>query len=291
MKSITSVLETTIENIECRNSPESICSSIQTGLFDLDSVIGGLHNSELVVIASRPSMGKTTFAMNIVENVIEKDDCLVAVFSLTMAAEQLVMRMISSIGRIDQTRVRTGQLEQHHWQSVIKASNYLQNKPVYIDDSLSLNPDEIREHISLVSKTNDGIDLIIIDDLQSLTVDDQTDCHRSDSSRIARSLKQLAKDFNCPVIVLSQINRRLENRPNKRPMCTDLQGHGAIENYADLILFIYRDEVYHSNSPDKGKAEIIIAKQRMGLTGTVRVGFDGKHSRFMDICNSDSFTD
>lgn len=282
-KQLKCVLNSTISLIEERSRFTGQLAGLPSSLTDLDSITAGFQNSDLIIIGGRPGMGKTTLAMNIVDHVSSIQDKPVLVFSLAMPAEKLTMKILSSYGYIDQTRIRTGKLEQSHWHSLIETHKLLQERPIYIDDSAAINPSYIHNQAHQLAEEYGGIGLIVIDDLQSIDATGLSKCHSLKTTEITKSMKQLAKQLNCPVILLSQVSRRIEQRVNHRPICSDLRESGSIEQYADLIMFIYRDEVYHSESPDKGKAEIIIAKQRTGLTGTVRVGFDGKYSRFVDI--------
>jgi replicative DNA helicase len=245
----------------------------------------GLQNSDLIIIAGRPSMGKTSFAMNIVENAAIKSKVPVAVFSMEMPGEQLVMRMMSSLGRIDQHKIRTGKLDDTDWPRMTSAVNLLSEAPIYIDDTPGLNPIEVRSRARRIKREH-GLGLIVLDYLQLMQTSGSSENRATEISEISRALKGLAKELNVPVIALSQLNRSLEQRPNKRPIMSDLRESGAIEQDADVITFIYRDEVYNEESPDKGTAEIIIGKQRNGPIGTARLTFLGKYTRFENFVSN-----
>ena len=263
-------------------STESI-TGLSTGFTDLDDRTSGLQNGDLVIVAARPSMGKTTFAMNLVENAMLRSGKPVLVFSMEMPAEQLVMRMLSSLGRIDQGRVRSGKLEEEDWPRLTSTMTMLSEQKLLIDDSASLSPNDVRTRARRVAREQGGLGLIMVDYLQLMRVPGLESNRVNEISEISRSLKGLAKEMNCPVIALSQLNRSLEQRPNKRPVMSDLRESGAIEQDADVIMFIYRDEVYNPESPDKGTAEIIIGKQRNGPIGALRLAFHGKYTRFEDL--------
>ena len=263
-------------------STESI-TGLSTGFTDLDDRTSGLQNGDLVIVAARPSMGKTTFAMNLVENAMLRSGKPVLVFSMEMPAEQLVMRMLSSLGRIDQGRVRSGKLEEEDWPRLTSTMTMLSEQKLLIDDSASLSPNDVRTRARRVAREQGGLGLIMVDYLQLMRVPGLEGNRVNEISEISRSLKALAKEMECPVIALSQLNRSLEQRPNKRPVMSDLRESGAIEQDADVIMFIYRDEVYNPESPDKGTAEIIIGKQRNGPIGALRLAFHGKYTRFEDL--------
>ncbi|SPJ33676.1 replicative DNA helicase [Kushneria phyllosphaerae] len=259
-------------------------TGLSTGFRDLDDMTSGLQPSDLVIVAGRPSMGKTTFAMNLVEHAVVSSDKAVVVFSMEMPADSLMLRMISSLGRIDQTRVRNGQLEDEDWPRLTSAVNLLKDKQLYVDDTAALSPNEMRSRSRRIARDAGGIGLIMIDYLQLMQVPGMSENRTAEISEISRSLKGLAKEFNCPVVALSQLNRSLEQRPNKRPVMSDLRESGAIEQDADVIAFVYRDEVYNKDNPDnKGLAELIIGKQRNGPIGTVHMAFIGKYTRFEDL--------
>lgn len=258
---------------------EGNITGVPTGFTDFDEKTAGLQKSDLIIVAGRPAMGKTTFAMNIAENAAIAAGTPVAVFSMEMAAQQLVMRMLSSLGRINQQRLRTGQLRDEDWPRVESAMNMLVKTKLFIDETPALSPIELRARARRIARQH-GLGLIVVDYLQLMQVPGNKENRATEISEISRSLKALAKELNVPVIALSQLNRSLEQRPNKRPVMADLRESGAIEQDADIIVFIYRDEVYNPDTPDKGKAEIIIGKQRNGSTGTVPLTFLGQFTRF-----------
>lgn len=259
-------------------------SGLSTGFRDLDEMTSGLQPSDLVIVAGRPSMGKTTFAMNLVEHAVVSSDKAAVVFSMEMPAEQLMIRMVSSLGRIDQTRMRTGQLEDEDWPRLTSAVNLLKDRKLYVDDTPALSPGEMRARIRRLMREAGEIGVIMIDYLQLMQVPGMSENRTAEISEISRSLKGMAKEFHCPVVALSQLNRSLEQRPNKRPVMSDLRESGAIEQDADVIAFVYRDEVYNRDNPDnKGLAELIIGKQRNGPIGTVHMAFIGKYTRFEDL--------
>ena len=261
-------------------------TGVPTGYTDFDERTSGLQASDLIIVAGRPSMGKTSFAMNIVEHAAIKNKTPVAVFSMEMPGEQLAMRMMSSLGRIDQHRVRTGKLSDDDWPRLTSAVSLLAEAPIFIDDSPALTPNEVRARARRLMREH-GLGLIVIDYLQLMQVGGTKENRVTEISEISRSLKSLAKELKVPVIALSQLNRSLEQRPNKRPVMSDLRESGAIEQDADLIVFIYRDEVYNEDSPDKGTAEIIISKQRNGPIGTTRLTFLGQYTRFENFTSGD----
>ena len=241
----------------------------------------GLQPSDLIIVAARPSMGKTTFAMNLVENAAMLQDKPVLIFSLEMPSEQIMMRSLASLSRVDQTRIRTGQLDDEDWARISGTMGILlEKRNIYIDDSSGLTPTEVRSRARRIAREHGGIGLIMIDYLQLMRVPSLSDNRTLEIAEISRSLKALAKELQVPVVALSQLNRSLEQRADKRPVNSDLRESGSIEQDADLIMFIYRDEVYHENSDLKGIAEIIIGKQRNGPIGTVRLTFNGQWSRF-----------
>ncbi|AQA16865.1 replicative DNA helicase [Halioglobus japonicus] len=259
-------------------------TGLTSGFTDLDGMTSGLQPSDLVIVAGRPSMGKTTFAMNLVENALLATKKPVLVFSMEMPADQLVIRMLSSIGKINQTRIRNGKLEQEDWPKLTTAVNKLKDMPLFIDDTPALTPTEVRSRVRKVVRENNGeIGMIMIDYLQLMQVAGSSEGRTAEISEISRSLKAIAKEFEVPMVALSQLNRSLEQRPNKRPVNSDLRESGAIEQDADVIMFIYRDEVYNEDSPDKGVAEIIIGKQRNGPIGTCRLAFIGEFTRFENL--------
>ncbi len=277
------LLQKALERIDKLFQSDEAITGLSTGFVDLDDRTSGLQNGDLVIVAARPSMGKTTFAMNLVENAMMRSGKPVLVFSMEMPAEQLVMRMLSSLGRIDQGRVRSGKLEEEDWPRLTSTMTLLAEQKLLIDDSASLSPNDVRTRARRVAREQGGLGLIMVDYLQLMRVPGLESNRVNEISEISRSLKALAKEMECPVIALSQLNRSLEQRPNKRPVMSDLRESGAIEQDADVIMFIYRDEVYNPESPDKGTAEIIIGKQRNGPIGALRLAFHGKYTRFEDL--------
>jgi replicative DNA helicase len=255
-------------------------TGLSTGFNDFDEMTAGLQPADLIIVAGRPSMGKTSFAMNIAEHATIKSNKPVLIFSMEMPAESLATRMLSSLGRIDQHHIRTGRLVDDDWPRIMSAKNMLSEKPMFIDDTPALNPTELRSRARRIMREQGQLGLIVIDYLQLMQVPGQKENRTAEISEISRSLKALARELNVPVIALSQLNRSLEQRSDRRPVMSDLRESGSIEQDADLIVFIYRDEVYNEETPDKGVAEIIIAKHRNGPIGKVRLTFLGKYTRF-----------
>ena len=276
-----------IDRIEELYNTGGDITGLTTGFIDLDRMTSGLQPSDLVIVAGRPSMGKTSFAMNLIENAALASDRPLMVFSMEMPAEQLVIRMLSSLGRIDQGRVRTGKLEQDDWPKLASATEKLKGTQVFIDDTPALTPTELRSRVRKLVREQGDLGMIMVDYLQLMRVAGSNEGRTAEISEISRSLKAIAKEFKCPVVALSQLNRSLEQRPNKRPVNSDLRESGAIEQDADVIMFIYRDEVYNEDSPDKGVAEIIIGKQRNGPIGTCRLSFQGQFTRFENLARND----
>ncbi len=290
---INSILAKTIEKIdELFRSPHDGVTGVSTGYIDLDKMTNGLQPSDLIIVAARPSMGKTTFAMNLCEHAAITSDKPVLIFSLEMPSEQIMMRMLASLGRIDQTKVRTGQLEDEDWARLSSAIELLNTKgKMYIDDGSGLTPTEVRSRARRVAREHGGLSMIMVDYLQLMTVPGMSENRTLEIAEISRSLKALAKELKVPVVALSQLNRSLEQRADKRPVNSDLRESGSIEQDADLIMFIYRDEVYNDDSPDKGTAEVIIGKQRNGPIGRIRLTFHGRYSRFDNYAGSARFED
>jgi replicative DNA helicase len=258
---------------------DSHITGVATGFTKLDEQTSGLQKGDLVIVAGRPSMGKTAFAMNVVEYAAISGGTAVAVFSMEMPAEQLTMRLLSSLGRIDQHKVRTGKLSDDDWPRLTSALNILGETRIFIDDSPALTPTDLRARCRRLDSQHD-LGLVVVDYLQLMQVAGSKENRATEISEISRSLKALAKELAVPVIALSQLNRSLEQRPDKRPVMSDLRESGAIEQDADVILFIYRDEVYKEDSPDKGIAEINIGKQRNGPIGKVKLTFLGPITKF-----------
>lgn len=275
-----SLMKVTLERIEELSKLNSTITGVSTGYTDLDEMTSGLQKGDLVIVAGRPSMGKTTFSMNIAEYAAAHKKLPVAVFSMEMPAEQLTLRLLSSMGRVDQHRLRTGQLTDEDWPRIATAVKIFADVPMFIDDSPALSPNEVRARSRRLVREHGQLGLIVLDYLQLMQGSGKSENRTNEVSEISRSLKALAKELSTPIIVLSQLNRSLEQRPNKRPVMSDLRESGAIEQDADVIMFVYRDEVYHPDSAEKGSAEIIIAKQRNGPIGTCRLTFLGKYTRF-----------
>jgi replicative DNA helicase len=277
---LTEVVER-IDTLYKRDNPSDV-TGIPTGFTDLDRMTSGLQPGDLVVVAGRPSMGKTAFALNVAEHVALVEKMPAAIFSMEMSGTQLVMRMLGSLGRLDQHKMRTGALNDNDWQKLTASVGRLSEAPVFVDDSGMLNPTELRGRARRLHRQQGGpgLGLIVVDYLQLMETGNSTENRATEVAEISRSLKAVAKELNVPVMALSQLNRGLEQRPNKRPVMSDLRESGAIEQDADLIIFIYRDEVYNPESPDKGTAEIIIGKQRNGPIGTIKLTFLGQHTRF-----------
>ncbi|MBR0574487.1 MULTISPECIES: replicative DNA helicase [Pasteurellaceae] len=300
-KKIDDILNSTLERIEIlsKNKDNGGVTGVSTGFTDLNKRTAGLQPSDLIIVAARPSMGKTTFAMNLCENaslldIEEKDENgnmvkrpnkPVLIFSLEMPSDQIMMRMLASLSRVDQTKIRTGQLtDDEDWAKISSTMAILQQrKNIFIDDSSSLTPTEVRSRARRIYKESGGLSLIMVDYLQLMKAPGFADNRTLEIAEISRSLKALAKELQVPVVALSQLNRSLEQRADKRPVNSDLRESGSIEQDADLIMFIYRDEVYHENSEQKGIAEIIIGKQRNGPIGRVKLAFQGQYSRFDNL--------
>ena len=283
---IKDVLSSVMERIDELSRLETSITGVSTGFKDLDRDTAGLQQGDLIIIAGRPSMGKTAFAMNIVEDAAIRSELPVVVFSMEMPAEQLTMRMLSSLGRIDQQKVRTGRLGHDDWPRLTSPLAMLNKTDIFIVDDPALTPTELRARCRRLKREH-GLGLIVIDYLQLMHVPGTRENRATEISEISRALKALAKELMVPVVACSQLNRRLEERQNKRPVMSDLRESGAIEQDADLILFIYRDEVYNEESKDKGKAEIIIGKQRNGPIGKIDLTFLGRFARFEDHTSAD----
>ncbi len=283
-QAIVDVLKTVLHKVEDLQKNDSPITGLSTGFIELDNRTFGMQSGDLIIVAARPSMGKTTFAMNLIESVLFNSDLPALVFSMEMPADSIATRLISSFGRINQGRLRSGQLEEGDWVKFSSTLMQLQSKFLYIDDSSALPPNELRSRARRIAKQHNGkLGAIMVDYLQLMKVPGMGDNRVGEISEISRSLKALAKEMHCPVIALSQLNRSLENRPNKRPIMSDLRESGAIEQDADLIMFIYRDEVYNKESKEAGTAEIIIGKQRNGPIGTIRLAFEGQFTRFNNL--------
>ena len=280
-RNVESVLGKTIDRLEQLVKNNKAVTGVSTGFVDLDKKTSGMQPSDLIIVAARPSMGKTTFAMNLAENAMMLEEKPVLVFSLEMPSEQLMMRMLASLSRVDQTKIRTAQLDDDDWARISNTMAMLKDKDnLFIDDSSGLTPMDVRSRARKLARDKGGISMIMIDYLQLMRVPSLSDNRTLEIAEISRSLKALAKELEVPVIALSQLNRSLEQRADKRPVNSDLRESGSIEQDADLIMFIYRDEVYNENSDRKGVSEIIIGKQRNGPIGTSLLAFQGQFSRF-----------
>ena len=291
LQSMRELIPSTMDRLhELSNKSDGLIGS-STGFKDLDNKLQGLQKGDLVVVAGRPGMGKTSFAMNIAENVLLDDDSngAVLIFSLEMPGESLTTRLLSGMTKLNQQNVRSGMLKDDELRILLQQSEKLKNMPLWIDDSSILSPMELRAKARRLARTEkDGLSLIVVDYLQLMQLPLSIENRVNQISEISRSLKSLAKELNVPVIALSQLNRAVEQRPNKRPIMADLRDSGAIEQDADVILFIYRDEVYNEDSEQGNKAEIIIGKQRNGPIGTVNLTFLKEFTRFENF-SSDSF--
>ena len=282
-QAIKNVLVKTVERIEELYKSKKTVTGLSSGFDEFDKMTSGLQKSDMIVVAARPSMGKTTFAMNLCESVAIKNNKPVLVFSMEMPAESIVMRMLASLGRINLRNILSGNLQQDDWNRIASAMQMLSPQKFFIDDTPALSPLEVRARARRVARECGGeIGAIMVDYLQLMQVPG-IENRVNEISEISRSLKGLAKELNCPVIALSQLNRSLEQRPNKRPVMSDLRESGAIEQDADLIVFLYRDEVYNKETQEKGIAEVIIGKQRNGPIGTCRLAFRGEFTRFDDL--------
>jgi replicative DNA helicase len=288
-KGIKELLVGALDRIDELFQSKNHITGVPTGYDDLDLKTAGFQRSDLIIVAGRPSMGKTAFAINIAENVAIKEKLSVAVFSMEMPSEQLAIRMIGSLSRINQQKIRTGNLDDEDWPRLTSTVSMMQDAKLYIDDTPALTPAELRARCRRISREH-GLDLVIVDYLQLMQVDGSTENRATEISEISRSMKAMAKELNVPVIALSQLNRSLESRTDRRPVMSDLRESGAIEQDADVILFIYRDEVYDEESNDKGIAEIIISKQRNGPIGKVKLAFRGQYTRFENLADDYAYS-
>ena len=276
---INKLVQESLKEIEKRAENGDAVTGVATGFTDFDNKTTGLQGGDLIIVAGRPSMGKTSFAMNLAEYASLKNDAVTAIFSMEMSGTQLSTRLISSMGRINQQKIRTGKLTDDDWPRLTNAIALLSKANIFIDDTPALTPTDIRARARRL-KREKGLDLIVIDYMQLMQLYNNSENRATELSEISRSLKALARELDVPVVALSQLNRSLENRTDKRPIMSDLRESGAIEQDADLIAFIYRDEVYNEDSPDKGKAEILVRKQRNGPIFTTTLTFLGECTRF-----------
>lgn len=279
-QNIKSLLKQTLAHIDELSKSDATLTGASTGYSELDDMTSGLQKGDLIIVAGRPSMGKTTFSMNLAEFIAVNDKKPVAIFSMEMPAEQLVLRMFASMGRVPLNDIRTGKIREEDWPRIGMAVKTFGETQLFIDDTPAMSPTEIRAKARRLQREHGQLGLIVIDYLQLMQSGNKSENRATEISEISRGLKALAKELECPVIALSQLNRSLEQRPNKRPIMSDLRESGAIEQDADVIMFIYRDEVYNEDTPDKGMAEVIIGKQRNGAIGKVRLTFTGKFTRF-----------
>ncbi|GAB1596009.1 replicative DNA helicase [Lysobacter claricitrinus] len=280
---VTKALSEAFDELQTRYANGSGVTGLPTGYTEFDELTAGLQKTDLIILAARPAMGKTTLALNIAEFAAFKSRLPVAVFSMEMSASQLAMRLISSVGRVNAQRLRTGQLEDEDWSRVTGAIRQLREAKVFIDDEPGLSPAKLSSKARRLKREH-GLGLIVIDYLQLMSVPGNNENRATEISEISRSLKGLAKELGVPIIALSQLNRSLETRTDKRPVMADLRESGAIEQDADMIVFIYRDDYYNKeNSPDKGLAEVIIGKQRSGPTGSFKLKFFGEYTRFDNL--------
>jgi replicative DNA helicase len=280
------ILPATIDRLDVLSHSDGDITGISTGFTEMDRLTAGLQRGDLVIVAGRPSMGKTTLAINIAENAAIAHKVPTAVFSMEMSAEQLSFRMIGSIGRVNQQKLRTGRLSDEDWTRIDSAVSMMSNVPIYIDDSAGLSPTEVRARARRLKREH-GLGMIVIDYLQLMQTVGQTENRATEISEISRSLKALAKELDVPVVALSQLNRSVEQRNDKRPVMSDLRESGAIEQDADLIVFIYREEVYQPDTARKGVADIIIGKQRNGPVGEFHLTFLGEFTRFENLMSED----
>ncbi|WP_460733443.1 replicative DNA helicase [Lysobacter tyrosinilyticus] len=280
---VTQALAEAFDLLQTRYANGDGVTGLSTGYVELDMMTAGLQKTDLIILAARPAMGKTTLALNMAEYAAFRSKQPVAVFSMEMSASQLAMRLISSVGRVNAQRLRTGQLEDEDWSRVTSAIRQLREVKIFIDDEPGLSPVKLAAKARRLKREH-GLGLIVIDYLQLMSVPGNSENRATEISEISRSLKGLAKELQVPVIALSQLNRSLETRTDKRPVMADLRESGAIEQDADMIMFIYRDDYYNKeNSPDKGLAEVIIGKQRSGPTGSIKLKFFGEYTRFDNL--------
>ncbi|HAD08419.1 MAG TPA: replicative DNA helicase [Porticoccaceae bacterium] len=280
---VTDLLRQAIDRIDELFNSDSDITGLSTGFTELDGMTSGWQEADLVIIAGRPSMGKTSFAMNTVEHAMLHQDRPVLVFSLEMPANQLVIRLLSSMGKIDQSRVRSGNLNPDDFTRLSGAAARLKDRPLFIDDTPGISPLELRNRIRQLAREHGSPAMVMVDYLQLMSSSTPADGRVQEISQISRELKIIAREFDCPILALSQLSRNVEQRPNKRPVNSDLRESGAIEQDADVVIFIYRDEVYNEDTQDKGVAEIIIGKQRNGPIGTARLAFLGQYTRFENL--------
>ena len=286
-KDFQTVIADVVRGLEERGQNPGAINDVSTGFTDLDKLTTGLKRGELIIIAGRPSMGKTALAMNIAESCALKEQKSVAIFSMEMGSEQIATRLLGSVAKVNQNKMRTGELDDNDWAEIANALGVLNEAPLFIDEGSALNSYELRARARRLHRsTEGGLGLIIVDYIQLMSpLGNIGENRATEISEISRSLKSLAKELNVPVIALSQLNRNVDSRPDKRPQMSDLRESGAIEQDADVIMFIYREEVYNPETLDKGIADIILAKQRSGPIGDVRLTFVGEYTRFENYAN------
>ncbi len=284
-QAIRPLLTKAVERIDELFQTKGALTGVSSGFRDIDDITSGLQASDLIIVAGRPSMGKTAFMMNMAESAVISHDKPVLVFSMEMPADSLILRMLSSLGRIDQSKIRSGQLGDDDWPRLTSAVTLLNDRPLFVDDTPSLTPNEIRSRARRVAREFGSLGMIVVDYLQLMQVSGTPENRAGEISEISRSLKSIAKEFNCPMVAGSQLNRGLEQRPDKRPIMSDLRESGAIEQDADVIMAVYRDEVYHEDA-EKGIAEIIILKQRNGPIGKKKLTFVGQYTKFEDLAQN-----
>ena len=281
---IKEILANILGMLDVKNFSESQYVGIKSGFNDVDGITLGFKPSDLIVIAGRPSLGKTIFALNIAQNAATNENKRIAFFSLEIPNEHIVMRLLSSIGKIPIYDLRNGRVLENDFEKLINKINSIKNMAIHFNDSPTISISEICDECRVIKYSN-GLDLVIVDYLQCISIDDQYDNRIDDLSEISRQIKSLAVELDIPIIIISQLNRELEKRENKRPMLSDLRGTGILAQLSDIIMFIYRDEIYDEDSDDKGTAEIIIARNRFGTTGTVRLSFTGEFMKFDNFDN------
>ncbi len=279
---IKQVIISVIESIEAASKSGGTVTGIPTGFHDLDYKMAGLQNSDLILIAARPSMGKTAFALNIAEYITVKKNVTTAIFSLEMSKEQLAKRILAMNSRVDSQKLRTGDLSDREWGDIVDSARIIGETNLVIDDTPGISITELRSKCRKL-KLEKNLGLVMIDYIQLMTGSKQTESRQQEISEISRSLKALAREINAPIIALSQLSRRVEQRDDKRPMLSDLRESGAIEQDADVVMFIYRDEYYNKDTETPGVTEIIIGKQRNGPIGTVRLGWKSELTKFVNI--------
>src|SRR3954470_7589331 len=279
-----------IDHLYHRDNPSDV-TGVPTGYVDIDKMTSGLQQGDLIIIAARPSMGKTALALNVAEHVAVVNGLPVAIFSMEMSASQLATRMLGSIARVDQHKMRTGRISDKEWSDLTDAMAKLHETPIYIDESGALTALEVRARARRLKRQYSKLGLIVIDYIQLMSASSQGENRATEISEISRSLKAMAKELEVPVIALSQLNRAVDQRPDRRPVMSDLRESGAIEQDADVIMFIYREVVYKPDLPEeqRGMAEVIIGKQRNGPIGTIKLTFLGQHTRFENYADPGSF--